>query len=299
LRQSKPLTEEDQHRYFNDVISKLFDQENPNQILFSFLRNEECVGYGGLVHINWHDKNAEISFLMNTTLENDNFHQFWKIYLLLIEEVAFHELSLHKIYTYAYDLRPQLYNILEASGFHKEAVLKEHVLFDKKFINVIIHAKLNTVYNLRLATLNDLSITFKWANDTEVRRFSINRNPITWEDHQTWFKGKISDPSCRYFILTDNCEPVGSVRFDIDSFNNAEISYLIDPQFHGKKLGTQLLKNGIEKLQRDYKGINSVLGYVMKENIASIKIFEKLSFENVNSENSLLKFKKQIRNENC
>jgi hypothetical protein len=55
LRQQKPLTVEDQDTYFNTVVSKLFDQEQPNQILFSFLENGICIGYGGLVHINWID----------------------------------------------------------------------------------------------------------------------------------------------------------------------------------------------------------------------------------------------------
>jgi RimJ/RimL family protein N-acetyltransferase len=74
---------------------------------------------------------------------------------------------------------------------------------------------------------------------------------------------------------------------------------LIDPRFHGKKLGVELLKRGIAQLIKENENIHSVFGYVMSENIASIKTFEKLSFDNVNSENNLLKFKKQITNENC
>ena len=37
LRQDKPLTEEDQEIYFNTVVNKLFDQEHPSQILFSYM----------------------------------------------------------------------------------------------------------------------------------------------------------------------------------------------------------------------------------------------------------------------
>ncbi|MFN5443971.1 MAG: GNAT family N-acetyltransferase, partial [Crocinitomicaceae bacterium] len=80
LRQVKPLTIDDQNNYFNNVISKLFEQEKPNQLLFSFLKNDVCIGYGGLVHINWIDKNAEISFIMNTELEEDYFEKNWSIY---------------------------------------------------------------------------------------------------------------------------------------------------------------------------------------------------------------------------
>ncbi|MGB0480477.1 MAG: GNAT family N-acetyltransferase, partial [Flavobacteriaceae bacterium] len=62
LRQQKVLTETDQNQYFDTIVSKLFDASQPNQLLFSYLQDDVCIGYGGLVHINWKDKNAEISF---------------------------------------------------------------------------------------------------------------------------------------------------------------------------------------------------------------------------------------------
>jgi RimJ/RimL family protein N-acetyltransferase len=143
LRQNKPLTIEDQENYFNNVVEKLFDQEHPNQILFSLLENDICIGYGGLVHINWIDKNAEISFIMDTTLENSDFHINWVKYLTLIEKVAFEDLKIHKIFTYAFDLRPHLYLALEDVNFIEEARLKEHFFFDGKYRDVVIHSKIN------------------------------------------------------------------------------------------------------------------------------------------------------------
>lgn len=143
LRQNKPLTNEDQEKYFKNVVAKLFDQEHPDQILFSYLENEKCVGYGGLVHINWIDKNAEISFIMNTDLEKYHFSEHWSIYLKLIEKVAFEELHFHKIYTYAFDLRPHLYQALIKSAFEEETRLREHCFFNEKYIDVVIHSKIN------------------------------------------------------------------------------------------------------------------------------------------------------------
>ena len=71
LRQFEPLTKIKQDLYFTNIVSKLFKEEQPNQILFSFLKNGECIGYGGLVHINWIDRHAEISFIINTILDNE------------------------------------------------------------------------------------------------------------------------------------------------------------------------------------------------------------------------------------
>ncbi len=143
LRQQKPLTADNQEKYFSTVVSDLFEQEQPGQLLFSYLENDICIGYGGLVHINRKDRYAEISFIMNTELEKDFFEEHWITYLSLIEQVAFKGLVLHKIFTYAFDLRPRLYKTLEAAGFKQEARLKEHCFFDEKYIDVVIHSKIN------------------------------------------------------------------------------------------------------------------------------------------------------------
>ena len=145
LRQSKPLDKSSQDYYFNNVIAKLFEKEKPGQILFSYLENGKCIGYGGLVHINWIDKNAEISFIMNTDLELEYFHKHWKIFLLLIEELSFISISLHKIFVYAFDLRIKLYEVLESASYYKEARLKEHTYFNNNFIDILIYSKLNAI----------------------------------------------------------------------------------------------------------------------------------------------------------
>ena len=140
LRQAQPLTKEDQQLYFDNVVAKLFDQQKPDQILFSYLKKNVCIGYGGLVHINWIDSNAEISFIMDTRLENKFFAEHWSNYLSMLKKVAFDDLEFHKIYTYAFDLRPHLYTMLEANGFTREATLKEHCMFEGKFKDVVIHS---------------------------------------------------------------------------------------------------------------------------------------------------------------
>ena len=122
LRQVELLTEEKQDYYFENIVSKLFDQEKPSQILFSYLENNICIGYGGLVHINWIDKNAEISFIMDTTLENSEFQLHWHNFLKMIEEVAFNELCFHKIFVFAFDVRPHLYEPLEKAGYNLDEI---------------------------------------------------------------------------------------------------------------------------------------------------------------------------------
>lgn len=145
LRQDKLLTIKDQDSYYKNTISKLFNEKKPNQIIFSFLKNEELIGYGGLVHINWIDQNAEISFIMNTDLEKKFFKKKWSIFLLLIEKAAFNQLNLKKIYVYAFDLRIYLYEVLLESNYFLDARLTNHCFFNDSFLDVVIHSKLNNL----------------------------------------------------------------------------------------------------------------------------------------------------------
>ena len=144
LRQSELLTIDKQDAYFDNTIAPLFNQEKPNQLLFSFLQENECIGYGGLVHINWIDRNAEVSFIMDTQLEEASFSENWSRFLTCLEHLAFEELNLHKIYTYAFDLRPHLYPIFEQMGYLEDARLRDHVLVDGIYKDVVIHTKLKT-----------------------------------------------------------------------------------------------------------------------------------------------------------
>ena len=145
LRQNKKLTKEDQDYYFENVVSTLFSKEEPEQILFSFLKDGELIGYGGLVHINWIDKHAEISFIINTDLESEHFEEYWLIYIGMIEKIAFQQLSFHKIFTYAFDLRPKLYDVLESFDYRIDAILKEHCFVNGEFKNVVVHSKWNLI----------------------------------------------------------------------------------------------------------------------------------------------------------
>lgn len=143
LRQDKKLTAEDQDQYFAQVVQGLFDQERPKQLLFSFLEGDKAIGYGGLVHMNWIDLNAEISFIMATDLEKDHFHQHWSTYLGLIEQVTFGDLGFHKLFVYAFDLRPHLYKVLTDNAYELDARLKEHCKVKGEFKDVVIHSKWN------------------------------------------------------------------------------------------------------------------------------------------------------------
>ena len=273
LRQSELLTVEKQDNYFNKVISKLFDKEKPDQILFSYLKGEECIGYGGLVHINWIDKNAEISFVLNTKYESKLFKSYWSNYLKLIEEVASNELKLHKIYTYAFDLRPKLYEALEKSEYFREATLKNHCYFEDNFIDVVIHSKILSDFYLRKADINDAKLLFDWVNDPLVRKNSLSSNFISWEKHLKWFYEKLFYSQTVIFIVIFENQAVGQVRLDfVDKY------WLIDYSVSKEKRGKGFGKEIISKILH-FKKYLPLKAYVKADNIGSIKVFQSLGFK--------------------
>lgn len=288
LRQSKPLDKESQDKYFDIVISKLFEIENPNQILFSYLEDEVCIGYGGLVHINWIDKNAEISFVLNTSLEV-KFVDHWCIFLSLIEQVAFEDLRFHKIFTYAFDLRPLLYIALEKSRYSKEAVLKNHTYFNNEFIDVVIHSKLSEhKYFLREAKTNqDALQLYDWVNDEEVRKNSLNSDQISIIDHFTWFQAKIKSDTTKIYFLTDEFDSaIGQIR--VDKINDYyEIDYSISNAFRGRGLGNKIVELLITQM-----GNVNLLAKVKKSNQPSIKVFINNGFKLYKEENELVVYTK-------
>ena len=290
LRQSDTLTREKQDDYFNTTVASLFIEKEPNQILFSFLNGNECIGYGGLVHINWVDKHAELSFVMSTELEKESFKFFWSKFLALIEIVAFEDLNLQKIFTYAFDLRPHLYIALEENGFKREAVLKDHCLVKGEFRDVVIHSLLNKHFELRKAGTHDVNLTYLWATNSVVRQYSLNKSEITLEHHKNWFNLKLSDPQCLYFIAEKQNEPIGSFRLDIDSEGSGYISYLIDPKYHGNGYGSELLRLGV-RIARENSNIKNIKGEVIIENQASTRAFENLGFKIIDTTNSLIRYK--------
>jgi RimJ/RimL family protein N-acetyltransferase len=288
LRQSKPLDKESQDKYFDTVLTKLFEAEKPDQILFSYLENGVCIGYGGLVHINWIDKNAEISFVLNTSLEI-KFVDHWCNFLSLLEQIAFEELQFHKIFTYAFDLRPLLYIALEKSSYTKEAVLKSHTYFNNEFIDVVIHSKLREhKFYLREAKTNqDALQLFDWVNDEEVRKNSLNTNQISIIDHFTWFQAKIKSETTKIYLFTDKFDSaIGQIR--VDKVNEYfEIDYSISNPYRGRGLGNKIVELLIIQM-----GNVNLLAKVKKTNLPSIKVFVNNGFKLYKEEKELIIYTK-------
>ena len=303
LRQVRPLTEDDQQRYFDNVVAKLFDNPQPDQILFSYLENRRssecsesslihyrtatevgdakgvCIGYGGLVHINWNDRNGEISFIMDTQLEIEHFAEHWSNYLTMLKAVAFDDLCLHKIYTYAFDLRPHLYTILEANGFKREATLKEHCLFNGEYKDVVMHS----LWNDRYEVINYVDCTkeqnfdiLALRNRDDVRSWMVNPEVIPEENHFKFVETLKKNPNRLYYAIYKNGELVGAYNLTNEGDGVWERGIIANPSTQGTVQTERWEQQILSSLPSEIKAVSAK---VKQGNVRSIKYHEKLGYK--------------------
>lgn len=141
LRQQKILTKEEQNEYYDNVVTKTFFKKEPSQILFSFLNEDDCIGYGGFVHIDWKEKISEISFLIDTNRSSNKkiYENDFKAFYKIIKDIAFLEINFQKLITETYDIRPFHKKLLENSGFKLIHILKDRVQIENVSVDSLIH----------------------------------------------------------------------------------------------------------------------------------------------------------------
>lgn len=288
LRQARPLTEDDQQRYFDNVVSKLYDNPKPDQILFSYLEKGVCIGYGGLVHINWIDHNGEISFIMDTQLEKEYFAEHWSNYLTMLKAVAFDDLGLHKIYTYAFDLRPHLYTMLEANGYKREATLKEHCLFNGEYKDVVLHSLWNDRYEVidyvECAREQHLDI-LALRNRDDVRSWMVNPEVISEENHFKFVESLKDNPNRLYYAIYKNGMLVGTYNLTNEGDGVWERGIIANPSTQGTGQTEKWERQILSSLPLDIK---AVFAKVKQDNLRSIKYHEKLGYKEQSRDNECI-----------
>ncbi|MDJ1491718.1 UDP-2,4-diacetamido-2,4,6-trideoxy-beta-L-altropyranose hydrolase [Cytophagaceae bacterium DM2B3-1] len=148
---------------------------------------------------------------------------------------------------------------------------------NKAFLKLFKNLAFSKELKVRSADDNDLLLFFQWANDPEIRKYSYNSNPIELEVHKKWFQNKLLNSNSIMYVVSTSHEPIAQIRFEVDK-EEAIISYLIDNKYRGKGLGVTVLLLGIQAVKATHQTVARIIGYVIKENIASCKAFERAGF---------------------
>jgi len=188
-------------------------------------------------------------------------------------------LHFRSIFTYAYDLRPNLYIALEKAGFKETKRIKDFIEINNEWKDVVIHTFFFDHLKMRQATLADTDLYYKWANDPLVRNNSYQKEAIDYHQHVNWFTQKLNSPDCFFYLfLNEENDPAGQVRID-KSGDEVIIGISIDEKFRGKGLGIEMLERSCNDYLEKFPG-KEIVAYIKEENTASINQFTKAGFIN-------------------
>jgi len=141
LRQSAVISEADQVRYYERHIWPTMSLPEPDNILVGYTEDGRLVGYGGLVHIAWAARSAEVSFLLDPALLPDAtiYRRYHLGFLELIKRLAFEDLGMLALTTETYAHRRAHIGNLEAAGFRRVEVVADAVVIDGVATDSIMH----------------------------------------------------------------------------------------------------------------------------------------------------------------
>ena len=150
LRQNKILTDADQENYYQELMKKSFFNPKPNEILFSFLLDDTCIGYGGMVYVDWNKKTAEISFITETKRANLNeiYQNDFTAFITILFRISFSELLFNKLTTETYGIRTNTLRILDQLGFQLKKIDKKKILINNEMCDSFHHEYLKKSYTM-------------------------------------------------------------------------------------------------------------------------------------------------------
>lgn len=138
---------------------------------------------------------------------------------------------------------------------------------------------------LRALTINDLEKTFEWHNEEDIENLYLSHPyPVNIEMEKKWYEQILTSniPKSVFGIeLIENKELIGiTVLHSINLINRtAEMGiYLGSKEFRGRgfarEASIETLKFGFYKL-----GLNRIQGRIIKENVDSLTLCERLGFK--------------------
>ena len=145
LRQEQEISKAEQVAYFERQIWPTLADSHPTNLLLAYLLDEQLIGYGGLVHIAWDHRRAELSFLLNPARAQTlaGYRTDFLAFLQLIKNLAFEGLKLNRLFTETYAIREHHISVLEAAGFRLEGTLRHHVIVDGRAVDSLFHGCLD------------------------------------------------------------------------------------------------------------------------------------------------------------
>jgi UDP-2,4-diacetamido-2,4,6-trideoxy-beta-L-altropyranose hydrolase len=167
--------------------------------------------------------------------------------------------------------------LMADSGLRRHMSARGRQLVDGRGSARVVAAMRANEFTLRRAVPDDCVKLWEWANDPRVRQASFSSAEISWEEHQRWFNRKVRDEQCLWLIWDDGETVVASVRVQMATRTDGEISIAIAPQYRGQGVAPNFLQLAVT-----YAFTNSSLlrvhALIKASNRTSLSAFENAGF---------------------
>jgi len=148
----------------------------------------------------------------------------------------------------------------------------------------------------RTATLDDAAVLLTWRNNPSAREFSLHTELIPSDEHLEWLTARLERVQLEpFFLFAVDHEVIGMSRLDAvsESAEKYKISILVDPNQHGKGMGTSILNMTCEVFFSLHPN-NTIVANVHQHNYVSQKLFTNSGFQLLHSEGNFLHFEKTL-----
>ena len=135
----------------------------------------------------------------------------------------------------------------------------------------------------RPATFQDAQTLYRWTNNPEVRKFSFQHHPVSWNEHLSWLSKQIQNKRSFLFIVVSDNHPVGQYRFDFlpSSLHEKEkivsVSISVDAAWRQQGIGSAIITTLMFPTAKNL-GISTLISKVKSENVFSYRLFIKTGF---------------------
>ena len=132
--------------------------------------------------------------------------------------------------------------------------------------------------SLRPATITDRGMVFRWRSDPFVVAQGSFHRGVEWEEHQAWFEKTILGNSRRMFIVLDQRNPIGQIRFDRKDQRECVVSVYLLQAFTGRGWGVQAIRMGCAAIFEVWD-VDRVIACVRLDNQPGRSAFLKAEFQ--------------------
>jgi UDP-2,4-diacetamido-2,4,6-trideoxy-beta-L-altropyranose hydrolase len=190
----------------------------------------------------------------------------------------------------------QLGNLINNNSARQTIGLRAAILVDglgaERVADAIVSRR--APIHLRRALALDAMWLLDLRNHPSTRIASLSTDIVPLPSHLEWLDKALRDPARLLLIGMIGDQRIGTTRFDFGESRKATVSISIDPEFQGRGLAPDLLRQSEHWAMAHQPALNTIAAVVRQENSRSRKLFSTSGYVPVEPSTETLIFQKQV-----